>query len=157
MNPITAEEIVREKGERPLSVSPETTIHEALKLILEKNEHAVLVEKDGKYEGIWTERDLLHNTITEGFDPKKAKVGDYISSPLISAPHTDTVYQLIDKFLGHGIRHLLIEKEGETIGLLYARDVIRAGFTLRTEELKEMSGLMSFEFYENWKWEKKHK
>ena len=43
---------------------------------------AILVKKDDEFVGIWSERDLLRNITSEGFDPKKAKVGDYMTSPL---------------------------------------------------------------------------
>ena len=80
-----------------------------------------------------------------------------MSFPLKTAPHTDNIFRLIDKFLGYQTRHLLIEKEGQYIGLLYARDVVRAGFTERTKQLKELDEMISLEFYENWKWKKKNK
>ena len=154
---MTAEEILHDKAEETIAVSPDTTIHEAAKLIMPTDAHAVLIKKEGKYVGIWTERDLMKNTATEGFNPMTAKVGDYMSSPLITTPHTDTVYQLIDKFLGLRIRHLIVEKKGEYIGLLYARDVIRAGLTERSKELDDLSHMVSWEYYEDWKWKKKHK
>lgn len=153
----TAEEILRDKDEAPLSVPAGTTIYDAVKLIVEKGKGAVLVKKEGKDVGIWTERDLLRNIITEGFDPKTARIEDYMSSPLITAPHTDTMFQLIDKFLGRKIRHLVIEKEGEFIGVLYGAEVVRAGLTERTKAFDELHNLVSWEYYEEWKWEKKHK
>jgi len=153
---ITAEEIVKDIGEEPLCVSPETTVYEAVKLMLEKNSHAVLIRKDGEYVGIWTERDLMKNTVLDGYDPKTTKVSDHMSFPLKSAPHTDNIFRLIDKFLGYQTRHLLIEKKGKYIGLLYSRDVIRSGFTERTKQLRELDEMVSLEFYENWKWKKKH-
>jgi signal-transduction protein with cAMP-binding, CBS, and nucleotidyltransferase domain len=154
---ITAEDIIRDKGEEPLSVPPETLIYDALKLLVEKGASGILVKKEGTYVGIWTERDLMKNVITEGFDPKRAKIGDYMASPLITAPHTDTIFQLIDKFLGLKVRHLLIEKNGEYIGMLYGAEVIRAGFTERTKELKELNTMVSLDYYEDWKWEKRKK
>ncbi|MDH3259326.1 MAG: CBS domain-containing protein [Deltaproteobacteria bacterium] len=157
MMKITAEEIITDIGEEPLCVSPETVVYDAVKAMLERDIHAVLVQKDGKYVGIWTERDLMKNTVLEGFDPKTTRVGDHASFPLKSAPHTDTIFQLIDKLLGYQTRHLLIEKEGKYIGLLYSRDVIRVGFTERTKQLRELDEMVSLEFYENWKWKKKHK
>lgn len=157
MTNITAEEIIQDIGEEPLSVSPETTVYESVKMMLEKDVHAVLIRKDGEYVGIWTERDLMKNTILEGFDPKTTRVGDHMSFPLKTAPHSDTIFQLIDKLLGYRTRHLLIEKEGKYIGLLYARDVIRVGFTERTRQLRELDEMISLEFYENWKWKKKNK
>ncbi|UCH45532.1 MAG: CBS domain-containing protein [Nitrospiraceae bacterium] len=153
---ITAEEIVKDIGEEPLCVSPETTVYEAVKLMLEKNSHAVLIRKDGDYVGIWTERDLMKNTVLDGYDPKTTKVSDHMSFPLKTAPHTDNIFRLIDKFLGYQTRHLLIEKKGKYIGLLYSRDVIRSGFTERTKQLRELDEMVSLEFYENWKWKKKH-
>jgi signal-transduction protein with cAMP-binding, CBS, and nucleotidyltransferase domain len=154
---ITAEEIVKDIGEEPLCVPPETTVFDAVKLMLQKKRSAVLIKENDQYAGIWTERDVMKNLVLEGFDPKTSKVGEHMSSPIISVPHTYHIFQLIDKFLGHDLRHLLVEKEGKYIGLLYAKDVIRAGLTKRTEELKELDEMVSLEFYENWKWRKKHK
>ena len=157
MENITAEDIVKDIGEEPLCVSPETTVYEAVEMMLAKDGHAVLIKKDGKYVGIWTERDLMKGTLLDGFDPNTTKVGEHMSFPLKTAPHTDNIFRLIDKFLGYQTRHLLIEKEGQYIGLLYARDVVRAGFTERTKQLKELDEMISLEFYENWKWKKKNK
>jgi len=154
---ITAEEIVKDIGEEPICVPPETTVYEAVKLIIEKESHAVIIRKDGEYVGIWTERDLLTNTVQEGYDPNITKVGDHMSYPLKTASHSDNIFQLIDKFLGYQVRHLLIEKEGKFIGLLYSRDVIRAGFTERTRQLRELNEMVDLEYYENWKWRKKNK
>jgi signal-transduction protein with cAMP-binding, CBS, and nucleotidyltransferase domain len=157
MENITAEEIVQDIGEEPLCVPPETTAYDAVKLMMEHDSHAVLIKKEGDYAGIWTERDLMKNTILEGYDPKTTKVGNHMSFPLKTAPHTDNIFQLIDKFLGYHTRHLLIEKSGKYIGLLYARDVIRAGFTQRTRQLRELDEMVDLEFYENWQWRKKNK
>jgi signal-transduction protein with cAMP-binding, CBS, and nucleotidyltransferase domain len=154
---LTAEDIIRDKSEEPLHVSPDITIYEAVKLILKNKDTAVLVKKEDKIVGIWTERDLLRNIATEGFHLKTAKIGDYMSTQLISAPHNFTVFQLIDRFLGRKVRHLLIDKDGEYIGLLYSRDVIRAGLTERTKEFKELNEMVSWEYYEDWKWGKKYK
>ena len=151
---LTAEEILKEK-EEPLYVSTETTVYEAVEMLVKKEDTAVLVREAEAIVGIWTERDLLKNVLTEGFDPRTARVGEHMSSPVISVAYNCNVYQLIDTFLGRGIRHLLIEREGEHIGLLYARDVIRAGLTQRSKEFKELDEMTSWEFYEDWKWQKK--
>lgn len=154
---ITAEEIIQDMGEEPLCVPPDTTIVNVVKLMLEKDKHAVLVKENDKYIGIWTERDLSKNIVVEGFDPNIAKVRDYMSFPIISVAHSDNLLQIIDKALGHHVRHLAVEKEGKYIGLLHGGDVVRAGFTARTQELRDLNEMVDLEFYENWKWRKKHK
>ena len=154
---ITAEEILKDIGQKPLSVPPDTTLYEVVELMMEKDANAVLVKQGDKYVGIWTERDLMKNSILEGFDLKTATVADFMSSPIISVPHTDQLFQILDKALGYNVRHLLVEKAGEYIGLLYGRDVIRAGLTARTKELRDLNEMVDLEYYEDWKWKKKYK
>ena len=151
----TAEDIIKEKARDIISVPQNTIIANALKLMNEKNIGAILVTDGENYVGIWTERDLLRNTISEGFDPKKAVIKDYMSTGLQSAPHTATIYQLKDKFLGKRLRHLLVEKEGKFIGLLSTGDVIRASLAAKTKELEELNAMVSWEYYENWRWTSK--
>ena len=151
----TAEETLKEKGEQLISVTPETTINEALRVMIENQIGAILIKEGDKIVGIWTERDLIRNTTTAGFDPKIIPIRDYMTTGLKSAPHTDSVYMLKDKFLGLRLRHLLIEKEGDYIGLLSVGDVIKASLIEKDLELKKLNAIMSWEYYENWRWRKK--
>jgi len=148
----TAEQMINEKGNHLISVSPNTSIYDALRLMIEKQIGAILVKKGDEIVGIWTERDLMRNTVTAGFDAQKAKIGDYMTTGLKSAPASDTVYMLKDKFLGLKLRHLLIEKEGKYIGLLSIGDVIKASIQEKDQELKNLNAMVSWEYYENWRW-----
>jgi len=152
---LTAGQILEDREEKAISVLPDTTIFDALRLMLEKEVGSVLVMEGDEVRGIWTERDLMRDTVKEGFDPKKAKVGDCMSSQLHYASWGAPVLELLDKFLGHRVRHLLIEKDGKFAGLLSAGSVVRAGLTERTRQLKELNTMVSWEFYEDWKWRKK--
>jgi signal-transduction protein with cAMP-binding, CBS, and nucleotidyltransferase domain len=67
------------------------------------------------------------------------------------APHTDTVYELMDKFLGLRLRHLLIRKGEDFIGLLSIGDVTKACLQARTKELEELHEVVSWEYYEEWR------
>lgn len=151
----TAEEILAEKDQGFICVSPDTTIYDALKVMVEKKIGSILIRDGEDIVGIWTERDLVQNTIIVGFDPKTALIKDYMSTNLQSVPHTATVYNLKDKFLGMRLRRLLIEKEGKYIGLLSTGDVIRASMMEKDKELKELNAMVSWEYYENWRWRKK--
>jgi CBS domain-containing protein len=148
----TAEQMINEKGNHLISVSPNTSVYDALRLMIEKQIGAILVKKGDEIVGIWTERDLMRNTVTAGFDARKAKIGDYMTTGLKSAPASDTVYMLKDKFLGLKLRHLLIEKEGKYIGLLSIGDVIKASIQEKDRELKDLNAMVSWEYYENWRW-----
>jgi signal-transduction protein with cAMP-binding, CBS, and nucleotidyltransferase domain len=57
----------------------------------------------------------------------------------------------MDKFLGLRLRHLLIDREGEFIGMLSIGDVVRSALQTRTDELRELSQITNWEYYEEWK------
>jgi len=69
--------------------------------------------------------------------------------------HNTTIYQLQDKFLGMRLRHLLVQKEGKYIGMLSAGDVMKTILNAKEKELKDLNAMTSWEYYENWRWEKK--
>ena len=71
----------------------------------------MLVTKKDKIIGIWTERDLLRNTLETGFDPKTARIGDYMITDLKFASYDTPIIKLQEKFLGLYIRHILIKKK----------------------------------------------
>ena len=151
----TAEHILDEKGTDIVAVDRTTRIFDALKLMLQKNVGAVIVERDGDPVGIWTARDLMRNSTEKDFDPHTARVADYMSTGILSAPYNDTAYSLMDKFLGRRVNHLLIEKEGRYIGLLSSGDVMRATLQEKTEELSRLNRMVSWEYYEEWRWKPK--
>jgi signal-transduction protein with cAMP-binding, CBS, and nucleotidyltransferase domain len=152
---ITAGEMVRQKGSEILSVGKNTTVYDALRKMLENKIGAILVSDNDQIVGIWTERDLMRNSISEGFNPRTAKIGDYMTEGVKTAPHTDTPYQLVDKFLGLRIRHLVIEKNGEHLGLLSVGDVVKSRLNEKLKEVEELKTIVNTDYYDNWKWERK--
>ncbi|MBN1417977.1 MAG: CBS domain-containing protein [Planctomycetes bacterium] len=150
----TAEDILKAKAREPICIAPEATLQEALETMLAEKIGAILVEEGGRIIGIWTERDLLRDTLQGSFDPKTARIRDHMTRSLRSAPHTDTIYRLLDKFLGMRIRHLLIEKDREYIGIVSQGDVVAATLREKNRELAELRDLVTWEYYENWGWKK---
>ena len=66
-------------------------------------------------------------------------------------PASDTAFELMDKFLGLRLRHLLIDRAGDFIGLLSIGDVVRCALGERTRELEELQVVANWEYYEEWK------
>ena len=148
---VTAEDILAVKGGDLLSVPEDATIGEALEVMVGGKVGSILVREGSRIVGIYTERDLMRNSLDTGFDPRKARIGDHMTRGLKFAPHSDTAYELMDKFLGLRIRHLLIDKHDEFIGLLSVGDVIKAALQARTDELEELEAIAKWEYYEEWK------
>lgn len=150
----SAEEILYEKGTNIISVNGQTTIDNVIRILLENKIGAIIVQDNEDVIGIWTERDLLRNISIDKVDTESTPVKDLMTKGIISAPHDDTVYNLMDKFLGKRLRHLLIEKNGKYIGLLSIGDVIKATLQEKSDELNDLKTMVSWDYYEDWKWSK---
>jgi len=151
----TAEDIIAEKGSETVCVSKEQTLLDAIQLMNEKKIGAILVQEGDDLIGIWTERDYLRNSGDPDFNPQKVKVGDYMSSPLHFADYDANLTQLEEMFLGLYLRHLPVQKNGNFIGMVSIGDVLRANLLEKDSKIKELNSLASWQYYENWGWDRK--
>jgi CBS domain-containing protein len=150
----TAEEILKEKNVEVISATPETTIVDAIKLMVDNKIGALPVKDNDNFVGIWTERDLIAQILNPGFYPDRAQLKDYMTKILHTCPYDANIYTMLDQFLGRRHRHLLIEKDGKIIGILSQGDVIRASLYEKSKELDELHAKYNWEYYEDWKWKK---
>ncbi|MBU1169744.1 MAG: CBS domain-containing protein [Proteobacteria bacterium] len=151
---LSAEAILRLVNHPMITVPENMTIIDALKSIVDNKCGAVCVERQGQVVGLWTERDLMRNMISGPFDMQTALIGDYMVTNLYTVPHTASLEELEDKCVGLYIRHLFVEKDGQIIGLLTARDLLVADLNLKSDEVKNLKSYVSLEYYENWRWKK---
>lgn len=154
---LTALDALQLKSPRMITIPPEATLAEAIEKMIEYNIGAILVKEGDEIIGIWTERDHLRNTLMPGYDPKTNRIGDSMQTVLHSAPADTSIMALQDIFLGLFIRHIMIVDEGKYIGLLSIGDVIRAALLQKDREIKELHQMASWEYYENWGWDRKHR
>lgn len=153
----TAENIISEKSHDIISTSPDSTVADALKIMLDEKIGAIAIKDGDNYVGIWTERDLMLNVVTEGFFSKTSKIKDVMSTDLKTAQFNESVFALQDKMLGERIRHLFIEKDNKIIGILSTGDIIKTILNDKNKELKDLNAIVNFDYYENWKFAKKKK
>ncbi|GAB4141662.1 MAG: CBS domain-containing protein [Ignavibacteriales bacterium] len=150
----TAHDILILNNRQMITADMNLSIREAVKIMNDNKIGAIVATSNNKIVGIYTERDLLKNILSENFDLDKSKVADYMTTQLISAPHDSSVYKLLDIFLGKRFRHILIERNGSYIGILSMGDVIKANLNQKSKELQDLNDLVSWEYYENWRFKK---
>jgi len=146
-------DLLLEKDRPMISVAPDTIIFKALQVMVENNIGAIVITENDNIIGIWTERDLMNDMAQSDFNPKTALIGDYMQTHLKTVNYDEPIYRLQDLILGMYVRHLFVVKDDKIIGLLSAGDITRACLLERTKELESFS----WEYYENWRWGRKHK
>jgi len=151
----TAEDILNDKDQELICIAPEKSIREALKALLEHGIGALPVKEGSRIVGIWTERDLSRNLLSPGFDIDECRVKEFMTTRLYAASFETTVLKLQEMFLGLFVRHILIEKNHEYIGLLSIGDVMRASLLEKDRQIRKLNAIASWEYYENFGWDHK--
>lgn len=117
---------ILEVKKRPIiSVSPDTTVFEALELMFEKNIGALLVIEQGQFSGIFTERDYARKVILKGKASKEIMVSEIMTEnpPVVSSDTNieDCMWLMTSKF----IRHLPVIDKDELIGIISIGDLVK--------------------------------
>jgi len=112
-----------------LRVGPGHTLREAATKMTEHGIGAAIVEDEGwPVPRILTERDIL-KSIGAGEDPDVEKVGDHMSESVITASPEWSMERAAMEMSRRKIRHLAIYRDGELVGVLSMRDIMRVWTT----------------------------
>ena len=116
-------ELLDQKGHDVYSVSPDTTVFDALKLMAEKEIGALVVLEAGKMVGIMSERDYARKVILKGKASKDTLVRDIMSSKVIHIDPDAKVEKCLGLMTKHRFRHLPVMEEDRLVGVLSIEDV----------------------------------
>jgi CBS domain-containing protein len=108
-----------------LSVGPGHTLRQTAQFMSSRKVgSAVVLDPDGEGLGIVTERDLL-NAIAAGGDPDREEVGPHITWDVVYAGPAWTLEEAAAAMIKGGFRHLVVVDDGEVLGIISVRDVVR--------------------------------
>jgi len=150
-----AGDILQGKNAEMIAADIDQTVLEVLRVMVENNIGAILVRREGRIVGIWTEKDYVRNSLQAGFDPRTTRIGDVMVPTLHTAAYDTPIPKLQEMYLGLYTRYVMIEKEGRYAGLLSIGDVLRANLLEKDRELKNLNELVSWDYYEDWRWDPK--
>jgi len=108
-----------------LTVGPGHTLRQAAQqMARRKVGAAVVIDPEGEGPGILTERDVLLS-VADGQDPDVELVGDHLTADVVLAEPVWSLEQAAAAMVRGGFRHLVVVAEGETVGVLSVRDIVR--------------------------------
>lgn len=122
----TVRDILKRKGSEIYSVTPDTSVYDALKLMAEKNIGAVLVVEGDQPVGILSERDYARQVILKGKTSKDTPVREIMTSKIVFVGPAQTVEECMALMTDKRIRHLPVLEEHQLVGILSIGDVVKA-------------------------------
>lgn len=117
--------ILARKGSTAVTVRPELSIREALKL-LERHNIGALIAVDGdRPVGILSERDIVREAArNEGFFSRS--VADLMTRNVITGQPYDDLLTVAHTMTERRIRHLPVVDQGRLVGMVSIGDVVKA-------------------------------
>jgi CBS domain-containing protein len=122
----TVDQILRGKGRKVWSVSPETLVYDALKVMAQRNIGALLVLEGDKLKGIFSERDYARKVILLGKSSREVPVRDVMSPNVITVHPRQTVEECMALMTDERIRHLPVIDDDQVVGVISIGDAVKA-------------------------------
>jgi CBS domain-containing protein len=119
-------DILKTKNYPIISVSPETSVLDALKMMADKNIGSVLVISGNEYLGIMSERDYSRKVILKGKNSTDTKVGEIMLVDLPRLCPEDGIDHCMKIMSDKNIRYLPVFEEETLIGVISMSDVVKA-------------------------------
>ena len=108
------------------TVTPTSTVLDALTLMADKNVGSVLVMNGDTLVGIFTERDYARKVVLKGKSSKETTIGEVMTGRLVTVDPAWTAGQCMALMDEQHIRHLPVLEQGRVVGVISIRDANRA-------------------------------
>jgi len=122
----SAVQILKSKSEQAVeTVTPSTSVFDAVKRMAEKNIGALLVLEQQKIVGIITERDYARKIVLMGRSSKETPVRDVMSFPVMYVRPDQSNEECMALMTDNRVRHLPVVDQGKLMGLISIGDLVK--------------------------------
>ncbi len=139
----TVKQLLQAKGGGVLSVTPTTSVYDALKHMAEKNVGALLVMEGDQLAGIMSERDYARKVILLGKSSHELAVRDIMSDRVVTVTPAQTVDECMALMTGRRIRHLPVIDGGRVTGVLSIGDLVKEVIAMQQETIKQLESYIN--------------
>ncbi|RJO66472.1 MAG: CBS domain-containing protein [Myxococcales bacterium] len=120
------QDILDAKGSEVATISPEATIYEALRVLVEKHIGSLVVTDEEKVAGLISERDILRTTYERPEEIKTLRVSEFMTTELFVGMPKDDLDLVMMIMTEQRFRHLPIISDGQLVGIISIGDVVKA-------------------------------
>lgn len=136
-------DILQKKGAVIFSVTGNTTVYDALKILGEKNIGALPVIEEGKLLGILSERDYARKIILKGKTSHDTPVNEIMTENPFTVEPDDKIEACMALMSDKHIRHLPVIKDGTVLGMISIGDVVTAIIQSQKETIDHLQNYIS--------------
>jgi CBS domain-containing protein len=121
----TVEDILKAKDKPDNIINPSILVIEALKKLISVNLSYLIVEEDGEFQGIFSERDYTRKLVLQGRSSRETVVRDVMTTDLPVASPESTVEDCMYLMNTRGARYVLALDGNKFAGIITIHDLLR--------------------------------
>lgn len=135
--------ILSQKSGAIFSVSPETTGHDAVAMMDEKNVGALLVMSGEKLVGMLSERDYTRKVMLRGKRSADTKVSEIMSTNLTVAHPNEGVEECLRVMTDKRFRHLPVLDAEKVVGVISIGDLVKHVISCQSATIEHLENYIS--------------
>jgi CBS domain-containing protein len=140
---VTVSSALRRKPQNLITVPAETTVHEALRIMADKNIGSVVVMEGTNYCGVMTERDYSRKVILKGKDSTSTKVTEIMSTDLPETKLNDRIDYCMKVMTEQNIRYMPVMDNNQIVGIISMSDVVKETILAQKETIDQLQSYIS--------------
>lgn len=121
----TVQQLLSTKSAQIFAVAENSSVLDALKVMMEKNISALLVLQGDRLVGIFTERDYARKIILHGKSSAETLINEVMTAQPITVLPSDSIEFCMGIMTDKHIRHLPVMQENVLLGMVSIGDVVK--------------------------------
>ena len=139
----TVRDLLTKKGSGVFSVTPDSTVFDALQMLAARNVGAVLVLDGQRLVGILSERDYARQVILKGKASKDTPVREIMTTTVVCVHPDQTIEECMALMTDKRFRHLPVQRDDELLGVLSIGDVVKALLDQQRYQIEQLESYIS--------------
>ena len=139
----TVRNILQYKSQAIYSVDTDTSVLDALKIMMDKNIGALLVMEGPELKGIFTERDYARKIILQGKSSKETKIKEVMTASLEVINLNSSIDHCMQIMTDKHIRHLPIVDNGKVSGMISIGDLVKFVINDQKQTIEQLQSYIS--------------
>ena len=125
------------------SVSPDDSVYDAVKLLVEKNIGALMVVRQGKLVGVVSERDCARKVLLSDKSAQETQVSEIMSSRVIYAKPSHTIDECMALMTEKRVRHLPIMEDDKVLCMISLGDLVKSVISEQQHIIEQLEHYIS--------------
>jgi CBS domain-containing protein len=117
-------ELLKAKPSRVVSVKPEQSVLDAIKVLATEDVGAVIVMSGARLVGIMSERDYTRKVVLKGRASDSTRVEEIMTASVVVVSPRTKARECMALMTEKNIRHLPVVEEGRVVGMISIRDIV---------------------------------